>query len=153
MLRYERRRKMNKVILTKHVIDCDAYPFLPDGWKVEEHQKSGQLEWDPAKVALYLSPKQQNGKVIEGHKLRKELKGKPVLNANVLDFLLAHPELIPDEWKGETVFFWGTIYRGSGGALYVRCLSWNVGQWYWHSRWLENDWHDNNPAALLASSS
>ena len=59
--------------LIKHVIDCDANPFVPDGWKVEEHQKGGQLVWDASKVQLYLSDGQKNGKVIEGNKLRKEL--------------------------------------------------------------------------------
>jgi len=39
------------------------------------------------------------------------------MNANVLDYLLAHPELIPEDWKNKYVFFWGTIYRYSSGGL------------------------------------
>ena len=40
-------------------------------------------------------------------------KNIPVLNSNVLDYLLANPHYIPEEWKAPTfgmVFFWGTIY-------------------------------------------
>src|SRR3989344_5509559 len=84
-----------------HVIDCDADPFVPDGWKVEEHKKDGQLDFDPAQVLFHLADGQKNGKSIKGNKLRKELANMPVMNANVLDFLLANPDIIPDEWKAE----------------------------------------------------
>ncbi len=139
---------LNQVI---QVIDCDAQPFIPDGWKVQEHQKGGKLEWNPEKIQLYLSDGQKDGKYIEGNKLRKELKGKKVLNACVLDWLLAHPEFIPEEWKSKYIFFWGTIYRISGGDLYVRCLCWLGDRWHWRYAWLDDDWYDSRPAAVLAS--
>jgi len=135
----------------EHVIDCDADPYLPEGWKVEEHQKSGLLKWDAKLVELWFAKGQQNGKVLKGDKLRQELVGKPVLNACVLDYLLANPHLIPEEWKGKCVFFWGTIYRSSGGNLYVRYLYWSGGGWDWRFGWLAYDWHDNNPSALRTS--
>lgn len=145
-------RDQAEVKVVKHLIDCDADPFLPNDWKkVEEHRKAGQLEWDPTKVKLYLSECQQNGKFINGHDLRKELTGRPVLNACVLDYLLAHPELIPDEWKGKVVFFWGTIYCVSVGNLCVRYLYWSGDGWHGRYNWLDGDWIGSNPAALLAS--
>ena len=140
-----------QIMLTKHLIDTDADPFLPDGWKVEKHQKAGQLEWNPARVKLYLSKHQKGGKYIGGHDLRKELENQPVMNANVLDYLLAHPDLIPESWKGKVVFFWGTIYRGADDDLYVRFLGWLGSRWDWNYRWLDVGWDDSNPAALLAS--
>ena len=135
----------------EHLIDCDVDPFVPEGWKVEEHKKSGKVKWTKELIELYLSPGQKNGKCIEGNKLRKELASKPVLNANILDYLLAHPELIPEEWKGKYVFFWGTVYRGSGGCLYVRVLCWDGGRWSWDYYWLDGDFNDNDPAALSVS--
>lgn len=135
-------------VVRNHTIDCSADPFIPNGWTVEEHRKSGDFVWDPNKVGLYLSDGQKNGKVVEGNKLRKELKDKPVLNANVLDYLLAHPELIPEEWKGKYIFFWETIYRDSDGNLNVRYLNWDGTQWNWNYNWLDNDWNDDNPAAV-----
>lgn len=134
----------------QHLIDCDALPFCPDGWEVVEHRKHGQLQWDPSKIRLHLSKKQTDGKVI-GNKLRKELENQSVLNANVLDYLLAHPDLIPEEWKGKAVFFWGTIYRYSDGYLCVRCLCWSGDRWGRDCGWLDRDFCGRNPAAVSAS--
>lgn len=139
------------IVVPEHLIDLDADPFVPDGWKVEEHRKGGQFKWNAAKVALYLSKKQQNGKWIEGHKLREELKGRSVFNANLLDYLLKNPHLIPEEWKGKYVFFWGTVYRYSDGYLCVRCLCWDGGRWDWDYYWLDRDWNDPDPAVVPAS--
>jgi hypothetical protein len=142
----------------EHVIDLDAAPFNPwekDGVVIDEHQKSGQWKFDPEQVKFHLADGQKNG--IQGHKLRKELQGKPVFNANLLDYLLAHPELIPEDWKkdenGNTryIFFWGTIYRLRDGDLYVRYLYWDGVRWRWSNFWLGHDWHGFRPAALRAS--
>lgn len=134
----------------EHSIDCDVAPMIPDRWSVEEHQKGGMLQFDISKVNLYLSRKQKTGN-IEGNELREELKDKKVLNANVLDYLLANQYLIPEEWKGKVVFFWGTIYRSSRGNLYVRCLGWYGAEWRWRDGWLSHGFRADNPAALLAS--
>jgi len=139
-----------------HIIDCDTDPFVPEGWKVEEHKKGG-LEWDSAKVELFLSENQKDGKYVEGNKLRKELADHTILNANVLDYLLAHPQLIPEEWKKDSsgnrryTFFWGTIYRSSADDLCVRCLYFGGGEWRWCCIWLDDDWGGSFPAVLLAS--
>ena len=140
----------------EHVIDCDAPVFVPDGWEVlsdSEQLPSRVLDkivFDPKKISLFLSEKQQTGFVL-GHNLRKDLSGKLVLGANVLDYLLAHTEIIPEEWKSKIVFFWGTIYRSSDGYLYVRCLDWDNSPWRWRCDWLANDFSSDSPAALLAS--
>ena len=131
-----------------HQINLSTPPYIPCGWKVEEHIGSGMFEFDPKNVELYLDEGQKNG-VIEGIELRKRLAGKNVLNANVLDYLLEHTELIPDSWKENWVFFWGTIYRDSGGNLFVRCLSWNGTSW--DAYWIGRQWRSDNPT-LLASS-
>jgi hypothetical protein len=146
-----------EVKILEHVIDCDADPFLPKNLKVDEHQKGGQFKFDASLVEFYLSEPQRKERTIEGNKLRKELATKVVLNANVLDYLLAHPHLIPESWKqdekGRTryIFFWGTIYRNSGGDLCMRCLYWNDGRWDWGNYWLDYGWVVQYPAALRAS--
>lgn len=139
-----------EVVIKNHVIDCDADPFIPDGCKIEEHQKCGQMVWDASHIILHLADGQKNGKAIEGNKLRKRLVSKPTLNACVLDYLLANPHLIPEEWKGKYIFFWGTIYRHSDGGLYVLCLCWSGGGWHWRALWLGSDWYGSSPAALRA---
>lgn len=130
-----------------HIIDCDAEPFIPGGWKVENHQKGGIIQFDATKIDFYLSKKQEKGS-IQGNALREELKDKKVLNANVLDYLLVNPRAIPEEWKGKYIFFWGTIYRDSGGGLYVRCLCWHDGAWRWSHNWLDSGFRGSSPAAL-----
>lgn len=138
-----------EISYSEHLIDCDVAPFIPDGWTVEEHKLGGQYKFSQDNISLYLSAKQNKGS-IEGNKLRKELADKPVLNANVLDYLLAHPEVIPEEWKGKYLFFWGTIYRNSRGDLCVRYLYWYGSQWYWLYRWLDDDFDSDNPAVLAS---
>jgi hypothetical protein len=142
---------LREALCAPHVVDCDADPFVPSSWSVEEHQKSGSFKWDASQVELWLASEQKNGKVLEGHKLRKELANKPVMNANVLDYLLAHPYLIPEGWKGKAVFFWGTVYRNSDSDLCVRFLCWSGGEWRRDGLWLDGEWRDDRPALVRAS--
>ncbi|MBI4135437.1 hypothetical protein HY477_01755 [Candidatus Uhrbacteria bacterium] len=146
--------------MTTHVIiDCDAAPFVPQGFRIKEHRKGGQIEFDPAKVVFYLDEEGQQVpySTIEGNELLKRLEGKPVMNACVLDYLLANTNLLPESWKqderGRTryIFFWGTFYLGLNHDLYVRCLYWEDGQWNWDSQRLDDSFGDQRPAALLAS--
>ncbi len=140
-------RGLGEVTITKHIIHLDANPMVPNGWEVVEHHKGGQFLFDPSKIVLYLDKGQKDGRVIKGHELRKKLADQPMFNANLLDFYLAHSNLIPEEWKGKGVFFWGTIYRNSDGDLCVRGLVWNGSEWSWLYGWLGLGWHGSNPAA------
>jgi len=148
------------------IVDCDANPKIPSGLYLTgdgtEHRKMGKITLEKREdgklyangkeVVRHLSPNQQNGKSIQGHKLRKELKDVQVLNACIMDALLANPRLIPDEWKSGYTYFWATIFRSANGSLYVEYLYCNVGQWDRRYIWLGNDWREYyNPAASLAS--
>ncbi len=132
----------------EYFIDLYSDPFIPEGWSVVEHKKSGEWKYDPTKVGLYLSKKQQGG-IIGGHNLRKELEDQSAMNANMLEFYLKNTHLISSEWKNKVVFFWGTIYRCADGRLYVRCLCWGSGRWFWNYRWLSRGWSDNDPAVVF----
>lgn len=138
-------------VVQRNVIDCDADPFLAQGWMVEKHTKGGRFQWDVSKVELWLANGQKNDTLIQGNKLRKELAKKSNFNANVLDYLLANSHLIPEEWKGKKVFFWGTVYRDPLGNQCVRYLYWSGGRWRSHYNGPNCYWDDNNPAALRAS--
>lgn len=134
------------------VIDLSADPFCPEGWEVVEHIKAKPWKFDAKQVELYLDPA-QSGSSILGNDLRNALKGKRVLNANVLDWLLQeeNQHLIPEEWKEMSIGFWGTIYRNSKGDLFVRDLYWFCGRWQSNSGWLGSSWSGPGLAALLAS--
>lgn len=120
---------------TSVVIDCDSNPEVPEGLYVRNHKKGGQLEFDGRKVLLHRAPgqnyKTENGVVSEqvtlGPYMYAHIRDRciKVLNANVLDFLLQNPDLIPEEWKGQKVFFWGTTYGGEDFLIAVRFLWWD----------------------------
>lgn len=141
----------------RYVIDCDAAPSAREDWKVKVHKKAGQIEWDPGRVRLYLSYYQKDSRTVGGHALRDELEGVNTLNANALDFLLAHPECIPEAWEregGENIFFWGTIYSVSSGGEdveIVRCFFFDrTGRACGGHYIVDSDFDNRDPAALLA---
>ncbi|MCK5060975.1 hypothetical protein KAR28_00325 [Candidatus Parcubacteria bacterium] len=137
-----------------YLINTNADPYIPDEWSIIKHRKGGQVRWDPEKISLFLSEKQQDGKVVKGDELYKELSCLPVLNANVLDFLLdySHLNLIPEEWKGKTVCFWGTVYRNRSNGMYgVRAPYFCGGGWTWGWLCFEHDFDSSFPAILFAN--
>jgi hypothetical protein len=146
-----------QIVVLKYVVDFDKLPCVPNNWKIlpDSEQLSnrvkGVMEFDPSKIVLHLDEGQKEGKAIEGNMLRKSLKNVPVYGAQLLDFYLANSHLIPEEWKGKAVFFWGTIYRSSDNSLCVRYLYWNGMNWYWRNYWLDREWYYNLPATRSAS--
>ena len=138
-----------EIRMFEHLIDCSAAPYVPlNKMDIDSHKRSGELRWDPKNFRLYRSKKQKKDGSITGYELQNELKDKPVLNANVLDYLLAHKELIPRDWVGRSVFFWGTIYL-MGGTPVVRCIQQIAGVWDQSFRWLSRDFSAADPAIML----
>lgn len=135
------------------MINCDVKPFIPDGLKIHEHKAGFHLLWDKEKFAdpkyLYLSPHQLGGSSV-GKNLHKELASKQVMNACVLDWLLANQDHIPESFERKLIFFWGTIYSGSGSGLCVRCLYREGDTWISYYCWLKGLWSEGSPA-LIAS--
>jgi hypothetical protein len=146
-------------------INADLNPHTPSGLYLAdagtEHRKMGKITLEKradgrlyangVEVVRYLSPNQKNGKSIRGVELRAELKDKKVLNACILDCLYANPHLIPDEWKTGYTYFWGTRFRDAWGSLYVKSIYCVADRWDWSCRWIGSKWHDECPAAVLAS--
>ena len=135
-------------------IDCDTPSFIPKGLFIHPKDQilgavRGLITFDPARVTLYLDEAQRRGRPF-GTTLAKRLAGKPLLPAQVLNHLLAHPELIPDAWKRiPCIYFWGTVYRDVDDGLCVRCLSWDVREWGSGLRSLSREFDSSRPAALL----
>lgn len=146
------------------LIDCSADPIDQPGLVVIEHRKGGILTIeDIARIELYVSQKEYNGRTdwhIDGTFIRKEIEELqlPVLNANVLDFLLENQECIPEAWKKQDlgVHFWGTIYHQplnscpiSDTSIFVRKLIFHK---FWRSSTSLIGWpwsREYNPAAIL----
>ena len=167
----EKYRSTQRFRLTnnKNVIwvNLDAPPKLPfdgaeavenpsGGWVKVERRKT-ELFVDGKKIILHLDEGQKDGKVMVGTKLAEALKGYSVEHPNILDALMEHPHLIPDEFKqdgqGRTIyiFFWAVKFRERDGLLYVRCLYWGDGAWRSRYYWLGVRWGDQGPAAVRAN--
>lgn len=101
-------------------VDCDADPFIPEGCGIIEHRRGGQFKCNFSNIELAGWDKQG---YVTGREMRKKFL-KKALNANVLDFLLKNPHLIPDKLKGSSIVFWGTLYRSREGGRFVRVLEW-----------------------------
>jgi len=132
------------------VIDCDTVPLSTEEWSIEEHHKGGMIKWDAMKVELYLHDVQKRGAPINGNRLCKELRGKSVLNANVLSCLLKNQPLVPKNWRGKEIFFFGTVYRHRTRGLYVRGMRYRYGGWRAKRRWLIDRFGDRACTALWA---
>lgn len=141
----------SEVITRCHSIDSDANPEIPMGWGVTiaEHRTIGQLELGVRKLHQYQHDKQKTGEIFRLHDLRKELENKIVPNANALDYFFKNQQLIPEHWKGKTIYFFGTIYRDLLGNLYVRYLVWKDECWCLGTDSLNNTYHDNIFALII----
>ncbi|TSC84757.1 MAG: hypothetical protein G01um101413_141 [Parcubacteria group bacterium Gr01-1014_13] len=156
------------MVRSSHIIDLDADACVPDFiWSdacpkdhpsrqisVARHRRIGRLAWDPSKLWLYRAIKQTDSNPIYGHHLwDRDLVYRHVLNANVLDYLLTHQELIPPEWKNYEVYFWGTTYKdcNTPPRFQVRYVTWDweLDEWQSWSRGLNSFWNNNMPAAIL----
>ena len=116
------------------------------------HRKGGRFKWNEANVGLFQSKYQSASSIPE--EVRKEWVEKSVFNANLLDYLLKFPDLIPSKWKDEYgyVLFPGTIYIDHNGFENVRCLDLREGvfsPWTWLCRDVVIDWLDDGPAPYL----
>jgi hypothetical protein len=151
-------RKVSRIKPVECLIDCDAPVYVPKNWKLLpesgqlQNRVRGQVKFDPTKVNLHLVNDQENG-VIYGDELRNQLARESVYTAHVLDYLLKpeNQHLIPEEWKGKSVFFWGTIYLSTDGYPSVRYLYWDGGRWCWLHRCLVDGWDSHGFAAVCES--
>ena len=160
-LKPERIRVINETTI---MVNLDAPPRLPfngsqiesqvgSGW-VKVEKRDDVLYVDGHKIILYLSRKQKREEVIKGHALREALAKKFVLHPNIMDALIDHPHLIPEDWKkdekGNTrhIFFWAVIFSDGRDHFYVRQLYFLWDQWNLEYNYLGNDWRADAPAAL-----
>ena len=104
------------------------------GGKVSIEKRPTGLYLDGKKVVLRNSLKSREFRHSEGCKhpqtedLLAEVAHEQNLSCTVLDYLISHPEFIPDEWKnlGEntSICFLGTTYSDEG-RLTLRYLGWD----------------------------
>ena len=153
------------------------------------HRGQGKFEWDPARITLYRAAEHHERKkwdIMDIYRDVEQIKANSqqfldavakmsVLNANVLDYLLENPHLIPEEWKSDPtdeyrskgyqrIHFLGTLYEHSHGGLAARYIEWReeverrgylaicTGKWGWshgYSR-LRSGWYSDYHVGALS---
>ena len=121
-----------------HLIDTTTQPQIPS-WATasREHNTSlGTIEWNKEKFKegglRYMSEFSTIDKILK--KIREEKV--PVLNATVLDYLLAHQDQIPENWKStkshspRQIYFWGTLFT-DGRTSFVQYIQFREDKGLW----------------------
>ena len=141
----------------EYLIDAYKDPFVPVGLCLLDHRRRGNqwnpcTKWDLSKIWLYQS-KRQSGKYgrNEGERVLEAIELYVSLNANYLDYLLAHPEIIPEKWDqkfqfgtefvNSHLFFADTIYADVDDLekKFIRCLYRDQGVWKGSFRWIGHE--------------
>jgi hypothetical protein len=128
-------------------IDLNSLPVIddPGRWKYIDHSQGGIVPWDPLRIyvlpsvmlpsAGQISPGKAH---INKNAILQDVRGFPVANANVLDFLYENPEeRIGTRWAGNVLYFPGTILYESREAAFIPCLFEYEGKWHKSDKLLE----------------
>lgn len=128
-----------------YYLDGNADPSVPYFFiniKVLDHRKTGIMALNGSRIKICLLSGQKPIKLGFGLKLKrsisaqkflKQIQEYQVLNANVIDWLILHPEEIPDDWKDKVVLFPGTLYRVKPNMILIRSIFWCS----YHLKWKE----------------
>lgn len=144
-------KKVSEVKSNLLIVDYGVAPSLIN-LKIKSHpERKDVIEYDVSKIEHVLPLKSDENRISGNENLKRlNATGKIILDVRVLEELLKHPELIPEEWKKGVTYFWGTIFRNSDGRLCVAGLVWRgSGGWNWNSAWFDRDLFDHKPAACL----
>ena len=140
----------------RHLLDLDATPcledfFIPTGFHrkmgkdIELERRGDDLYLGGKKIVFhFMPPVDLYQGYIEGRDYLREYLGevadRVILNANVAEYLIAHPELIPESWKkgdvGRPYHFLGTIFCHPEAAPFVMQLWWHDGRWHSGYVWM-----------------
>lgn len=150
----------------EYVIDFNSQPEIPEGYEIRPRDQivgrlKGKCVINPKNLRLYLAEGQgifRNSEFIYGPELKKDLKGKRVVGAQLLDFYLKNQHLIPEEYKNHMTDFWGTLYRHIESsqlmkkpAICFRSLIWFPEQKIWQDQFIMiYSVFDNKSPALIA---
>lgn len=131
----------------------DPAKFIGKGWSIAEQDERSLVlsEVNLRNIRLETMLKDGEGSVQGEEKLRRLKKSGHIrLDAKVFYALWENKSLIPESWKGKTIYFDGTILQNPDGNRYVLYLFWSGDEWRWYCLWLKRGWYGDNPSAVLA---
>jgi len=117
-----------KLEMIDHLIDCDVLPKRKEitAYKIKKHKKMVMILYNPEEVSLF-----QFGDSMRISEAIKLYAKKPFMNADVLEYLLEHQELIPEDWKDKRIFFLNSVYVDYFKREVVRYMVWDRHLKYW----------------------
>lgn len=112
------------------MLSCNEQPDIPHGWEVVSHDTTLQRVW-LEDIVLYTPSVLSDHELVLLRDIEAELEEQEanLLNATVLDKLLAKPEMIPADWMGFRVLFLGTKFLGANGHEAIRFLLYDDYGW------------------------
>lgn len=114
-----------------HIIQTST-PSVPEGFTVAYHNDMGPF--DIEKLEQWLEENSTSSKLpwpepetcADVREYAERATG--IINACILDYALAHPELMPILWDlGNPVAAYGTVYADADGALHVKVIEYRGG--------------------------
>lgn len=124
-------------------IDCGCNPTTPATWTAVSPKGEGTYLLDPANTKLIFF----KDDTVNGSDILAKV-GNTGLNTCVLDYLMAHQELIPESWKTKHVVFPGTIFADSDGNKLFRFLKWWDNRWVIESVYINSRVYDDKYVAV-----
>ncbi len=125
-------------------VDCNAVPRIPRGLRlvgpnakhlrmgvVRVELRDGKLYANDREVSLVSCSDPKTGAMLSHDDIVQAISGKPALNACFRDFLADNVKMIPQSWKGKSVFFLNTAFSAPNNDPCVPCLYENCG-WSWY---------------------
>ena len=114
-----------------YLIDLGTTPRIPhEGWRLKAHAGAGTFFCDPSRIQLYSPERLLSIPDFSGEDFLREMADKPILNANVRDFLQTHPECISASWREPLrgripcILFPATIFLDRDGIPRIPRLQW-----------------------------
>lgn len=111
-------------------IDCNIPAYLPDQtWSIDTISRKGRFEYTPQTAKLINLTEKRS--LIKTAILADRMK-HDACPAQLLDYLLAHQDIIPVEWQSKTIIFTGTLYHDSTGLECYRTMYYDGSTWDWN---------------------
>lgn len=135
---------------------CPTYPDWVEKVFHPELEKIGPVEFDAAKLELWLHEGQKGGKWIKGQKIYEHLKEKKMLEGclGLSDLLAIQAKGIAffrQYFAGKVVFGWKSVVRYRRGHLYAPSLCGDGDRVVLDWNWLGRGWDDDDLALRFAS--
>jgi len=103
-------------LMNENYVNLNQTPEVPNGEKILHCNGGGLWKFNPKEIFVSGKYKYSQNELFENG-----------FNANLLDYLLKHLDLIPEDWKifGK-IFFPGTFYTTDNDFEQIRCITWGT---------------------------